>query len=96
MDCVAPSAPLNMALEVARKGTPIVWAGVPEGPLNVDAVKIPDRELSIMGTLMYQQTDFEAAIELLHSGKISARALISRILPFDDAAIAYEQLVSQP
>lgn len=94
LDCVATSATLNMALEIARKGTSIVLVGVPEGPLNVDAVKIQDRELSVVGTLMYQRTDFESAIDLLHGEKIPGRALISRIVPFDKVALAYEQLVT--
>ncbi len=91
-DCVAISDTLNMALRVARKGSSIILEGVPEGPLTLDAVYIQDRELRIIGTLMYQIPDFQEAVRLIHDKAIPVNELITRHVPFQDVPQTFQQL----
>ncbi len=63
---MAISQTVNQALHFARKGTAVILEGVPEGPLTLDAILIQDRELSLIGTLMYRVGDFKTAIDLIY------------------------------
>lgn len=91
-DCVAVSDTLNLALHVARKGSPIILEGVPEGPLTLDAVYIQDRELQIFGTLMYQIPDLQDAIRLIDEEAIPTHQLITRQVPFQAVPETFQQL----
>ena len=47
-------------------------------------------EITIIGTRIYQRSDIEAAIELVTTGKLDARRLISKIFPLDEAVTAVD------
>lgn len=91
-DCVAVSDSLNLALRVARKGSSIVLEGVPEEPLTVDAVYIQDRELQLVGTLMYQIPDLQEAIQLIVDEAIPVHQLITRKVPFQNVPEIFQEL----
>jgi (R,R)-butanediol dehydrogenase/meso-butanediol dehydrogenase/diacetyl reductase len=46
----------------------------------------------VVGTRIYLREDIEAAIGLVTSGRLDARAVVSRIYPLGDAAAAVEVL----
>ena len=91
-DCVAIPETVNLALREARKGSTIVLEGVPEGPMTVDAILIQDRELRLLGTLMYQIPDFEEAIGLVQRGDISSAKLVSRIVDLESVPSTFAEL----
>jgi L-iditol 2-dehydrogenase len=95
-DCAAAADTLNQALHLARKGTSVVLEGVPEGPITLDAILIQDRELSIVGTLMYRITDFKKAIDLIYQKQIPVGRLITRKVKFEDVPSVFQQLVHNP
>ena len=94
-DCVAVTETINLALNVARKGTSVVLAGVPEGPLNMEAVFIQDRELSVVGTLMYNLADFQEAIDLIYRNRIPD-SIVTKIASFEDVPHVFAQLAQDP
>ncbi|NLJ69644.1 MAG: alcohol dehydrogenase, partial [Firmicutes bacterium] len=73
-----------------RKGTTIVVAGVFPKPAMVDMGLVQDRELRLLGTLMYVKEDYTEAIELLSSGRVQGLPLITHRLDFADTAKAFE------
>ena len=89
IECVGVAATVSDAIGVARKGTRVVLAGVfeEEVPLNLGLVQ--DRELELVGTLMYVQDDFALALELLRSGTVAAEPLISHRFSLERAAEAF-------
>jgi L-iditol 2-dehydrogenase len=92
LECVGAQATITQAVAVARKGTTIVIVGVfGEKPL-VDIGLVQDRELSLVGTLMYQQTDYERAIELVGGGKLSLDALVTHRFAFNEYLDAYHTI----
>lgn len=95
-DCVAIPETVNLALREARKGSTIVLEGVPEGPMTVDAILIQDRELRLLGTLMYQIPDFEEAIDLVQQGAIASAKLVSRIVALEEVPSAFAKLAQDP
>lgn len=88
-ECVGVAATAREAVRVARKGTRIVLAGVfeEEVPLNLGLVQ--DRELELVGTLMYAGDDFPTAIRLAESGQVRVEPLITHRFPLSRAAEAF-------
>jgi len=83
---------VNQAIQLARKGTRIVVVGVFERKLPVEIGLVQDRELELVGSLMYKGNDFSEAIDLIHKGKINAKRLISKIFPLEKAEEAIKLL----
>jgi len=89
IECVGIAATARDAVRVARKGTRIVLAGVfeEEVPLNLGLVQ--DRELELVGTLMYAGDDFVTALDLLAEGRVSVASLITHRFPLTHASQAF-------
>lgn len=92
LECVGVQPTIDQAVANARKGTTIVVVGVFGEKPRVDVGLIQDRELSLVGTLMYQQVDYEAAIALMASGKMHLSPLITNHFPFDRYLDAYHAI----
>ena len=94
LECVGVQDTITQAIANARKGSPIVVVGVfGEKPL-VDLGLLQDRELSLIGTLMYQKKDYERAIELVTNGKLHLDQMITHRFPFEDYLHAYQAIES--
>jgi len=58
----------------------------------VDIGLVQDRELMLVGTLMYQKVDYERAIELIAEGKLQLNEMITHRFPFSEYLSAYETI----
>lgn len=92
LECVGVQETVTQAIENARKGTTIVVVGVFSEKLEVDLGLVQDRELSLVGTLMYQKQDYQRAIELVASGRLSLDAMITHRFPFEQYLDAYQTI----
>ncbi len=92
LECVGVEDTITQAIACARKGTTIVVVGVFGEKPRVDLGLVQDRELSLVGTLMYQRQDYEQAIALAGSGALQLDPLISHRFPFDRYAEAYRTI----
>jgi L-iditol 2-dehydrogenase len=92
LECVGVQDTITQAVENARKGTTIVVVGVFGEEPVVDLGLVQDRELSLVGTLMYQKRDYERAIELVAEGKLCLDRMITHCFPFEAYAEAYETI----
>ena len=92
LECVGVQETIAQAVEVARKGTTIAVVGVFGEKPQVDLGLVQDRELSLVGTLMYQKRDYERAIELAAGGKLCLDKMISHRFPFEEYRRAYETI----
>jgi len=92
LECVGVQATISQAITNARKGSTIVVVGVFGKRPEVDMGLVQDRELSLLGTLMYQKKDYERAIELVADGKMRLGDMITHRFPFDQYAQAYEAI----
>lgn len=90
LECVGVQETIEQAITVSRKGTEIVVVGVFAKKPAVDMGLIQDKELRVLGTLMYKKEDYEIAIDLIQSGKINLGALISKHFPFRKYQEAYK------
>jgi L-iditol 2-dehydrogenase len=88
LECVGVDDTITQAIACARKGTTIVVVGVFGQKAPIDLALVQDRELSLLGTLMYQKKDYEKAIELAHAGRLYLDSLVTDRFPlpaYDDA-----------
>jgi L-iditol 2-dehydrogenase len=92
LECVGAQATATQAVECARKGTTVVIVGVFGEKPVVNLGFVQDRELNLIGTAMYQKTDYEGAIELVRSGKMHLENLITCRFPFEEYLQAYHTI----
>ena len=74
-DCVATEETIYQSIQIARKGTKIIITGVPKGSMNVNLAYVQDKELELIGTLMYTKKDFYVALEFIHRQRIQVNLL---------------------
>jgi L-iditol 2-dehydrogenase len=81
IECVGTAGTVRGALPVLKKGGKLVLGGVfpEEVPVNLGLAQ--DRELSLIGTLMYQMDEFTTARDLIASGKAPVQGLITSRYP---------------
>jgi L-iditol 2-dehydrogenase len=90
VDCVGINQTIDDAIANARKGTDIILVGVYEEKPAVDLAAVQDRELRLIGMLMYQTEEYLQAIELVNSGKINLKPLMTKHFKFVDYDKAYQ------
>jgi L-iditol 2-dehydrogenase len=83
---------ITAAINVARKGTTIVVVGVFGDKPTVDLGLVQDRELSLVGTLMYQKVDYEVALDLIAGGKMNLDEMVTAHFPFEQYLEAYHAI----
>jgi 2-desacetyl-2-hydroxyethyl bacteriochlorophyllide A dehydrogenase len=76
------------AVELARPGGRVVLTGLPHQPSAVEFFWVVRRELSIVGSMIYQ-TEFPEAIRLLASGAVRTERLLTHRFPLADAQDAF-------
>jgi L-iditol 2-dehydrogenase len=91
-ECVGVQETITQAVENARKGSDIVIVGVFGDQPRVNLGLVQDRELTLIGTLMYQRGDYEKAVSLVAEGKIQLEPLITHRFDFGDYPEAYETI----
>lgn len=89
---VASSAAQSDALDIAAKGGRVCFfAGLPksapEAKLNVNHIHY--KELEVFGSYSEKKSDFQAAFNLLNSGKFPSDKLITHTLPLDQTLLAF-------
>lgn len=92
IECVGSNNTIDAAINNARKGTDIIVVGVFGVKPIIDLGFVQDRELRLIGTLMYQSDDYLKAIELVDSGKIKLEPLMTIHFPFEDYSRAYKYI----
>jgi L-iditol 2-dehydrogenase len=90
LECVGAQGTIDDAIDNARKGTTIVVVGVFGEKPCVDLGLVQDRELSLVGTLMYRKPDWVKAIDLVAKGKMNLNPMVTHRVPFDEFLSAYE------
>jgi L-iditol 2-dehydrogenase len=92
LECVGAQKTIESAVSVARKGTDIVVVGVYGDRPVVDMGLVQDRELRLIGTLMYQEPDWRQAIALVDARKVNLDPLVTDRYPFERYLDAYHYI----
>ena len=93
VETTATESGFRDALHLARKGGSISLVGGYWEPIRADLGMVVGKELSVAGSCCYgfegARTDFEAAIDLLHSGRVQADAVVSHRFSLEEIADAF-------
>lgn len=86
---------LDVLVQHVEKGGEIVILGVFANNPVVNMFYLGEHELTVYGSMMYRHEDYEAAVEMIASGKIVTTPLLSRTFPFEKYADAYKYIDKQ-
>jgi L-iditol 2-dehydrogenase len=92
LECVGSQVTINDAINNARKGSDIIVVGVYPEEVRVNMGFVQDRELRLIGTLMYREEDYLDAIDLIATKKVKADKLITDYFEFKDYDLAYKHI----
>jgi len=92
-DCAAHPSVHATILDVLRvQGTSVV-VGSYKKPPEVDLLKVEFKELTLVGTRVYERRDFEVAIAILQSGRVNFERLLT-VAPPEEAPEQFRNLLS--
>lgn len=94
IESVGTGPNFNDAMSIVRCHGTVVLVGGYFEPLEVDLSRIVWSEASVIGSNCYgftgMDTDFDAAIELISSGKVDATKLVTHRYPLEDVVEAFK------
>ena len=86
---------LDVLMQYVEKGGDIVILGVYSQNPVVNMFYLGEHELNVFGSMMYRQEDYEAAAEMISSGKIIVAPLLTNSFPFSQYNEAYQFIEAQ-
>jgi len=86
---------LDVLMQFVEKGGQVVILGVYSQNPVVNMFYLGEHELNVFGSMMYLHEDYEAAVEMISSGKIITAPLLSRSFPFRSYIDAYKFIEEQ-
>ena len=95
-ECVGIPQTVRQAVTLARKGSRIVIVGVIGEEVLLPVGLIQDRELELVGDLMYTRKDFELAQNYVLQGHVKLDKLKSKVFPLVEIKQAFEYVCSHP
>lgn len=91
LEATGAEACIQAGVHVLRAGGSFVQAGLGKSSLTFPMVRLSEKEITLKGCFRYGAGDFELALQLMGSGKINVRPLISSEVPFERATEAWER-----
>lgn len=92
VECVGTAGTVRGVLPVLKKGATLVLGGVFPEEVSVNLSIVQDRELELVGTLMYRMDDFLEARDLIASGRAPVRQLITSRYSLDQLPAALQAI----
>ena len=91
-ECAGAAQSVQAALEAVAPAGCVVWVGMPVDPVPMDIVLAQSKEIR-METVFRYANMYDRAIELLASGKVNLKPLISETFAFKDSITAFDRAV---
>lgn len=95
-EAVGHPATFNQAMDVLRmRGRAIILGqGVPKGEVNI--LNMCVREPEIIGSFMYCRAEFDEAAELINSGRVDVKPMLSVEAPMSEGEAYFKKLAYDP
>jgi len=93
VECAGNQTTFDQSVAMARGGGKILLVGVYEEALNWQPLAVISKNLTLVGCL---GGNFPAAIELLRTGKVKTKDMITHFFPLDQAADAFRAQLGDP
>jgi L-iditol 2-dehydrogenase len=94
MECVGATEPIKTAVASVRKGGSVVLVGNISPAIQLPLQQVVTGELTLFGTAA-SSGEYPRAIELLRTGAIDVRPLITAVAPLDEGPRMFERLYAR-
>lgn len=81
---------INAGIHVLQPGGNFVQAGLGRANISFPIVALSEKEIHFHGSFRYSAGDFEIARQLLERRKVEVGQLVSGVVKFEDAKLAWE------
>ncbi len=92
IDASGAEPSVQTAIHVLRTGGSYVQGGMGKDEITFPILAACTKELTVKGSFRYGSGDYKLAVELVASGKVDVKMLISRKVKFEDAEQAFEDV----
>ncbi len=93
LECAGTQVTFDQSVAIARGGGKIMLVGIYEEPLKWEPLSFISKNLTLIGCL---GGNFPAAIELLRSGKVKTKNMITHSFPLDQTTEAFRTQLLDP
>ena len=91
--CSGAPKTVEQAFRLTKRGGRIVVIGMFLEPVPIELIAVNLYEIEIIGSAVYNHSDFERALEWIDSGRFDFGRLITHVLPIDKANDAMNLLI---
>ena len=92
IECVGVQSAIDQAINIGRKGSDIIVAGVFGDHTTVNMGLVQDKELNLIGTLMYTKEDWLDAIRFVTEKTINPEPLMSARFSLPELGTAFQYI----
>lgn len=85
----------SQTFDMVRKRGQIIFIAAPNEPIKIDIRKILGKALIVKGSIMSKRIDYEWAIELISSGAVRVKPIITHILPITEWKKAFDYIIDK-
>jgi D-xylulose reductase len=90
IEATGVASAINTGIHSLRPGGSFIQVGMVGKDIEFPIQRVAERELHVIGCFRYGAGDFDSAVEMLSTGQINVKDLISAVLPFEEATEAWE------
>jgi threonine dehydrogenase-like Zn-dependent dehydrogenase len=95
IDAVGSTVSRVSALDSVKNGGTVFFFGMHEKFSKLDCYSIVAREISVRGSVLYTQKDFQEAVDIINKGEIDGSSLLTEF-PIEEGQRIFERLAKNP
>lgn len=95
-ECVGNEGAFNTCVRTVSRGGYVILIGVYEAAISSEMILVQDKELNLIGSLMYTWSDYLQAIDLIATGKVNLEILQTHHFKFERWIDGYKLLEEKP
>lgn len=92
IDASGAEASVHTGIHVLRPGGTFIQGGMGKEEISFPITAACTKELNIRGSFRYAAGDYTLAIELIATGKVNVKDLITKVVPFEHALHTFEEV----
>ncbi|SPO02428.1 probable xylitol dehydrogenase [Cephalotrichum gorgonifer] len=92
IDASGAEPSIQTSLHVVRMGGTYVQGGMGKSDINFPIMKLCLKEVTAKGSFRYGSGDYKLAVQLLSSGLVDVKKMVSGVVAFKDAEKAFEKV----
>ena len=92
IDASGAEPSVHTGIHVLRNGGTYVQGGMGRNEIQFPIIAACSKELTIRGSFRYSSGDYKLAVDLVSSGKVNVKALITGTVKFKDAEYAFKEV----